>query len=249
MLARATGTARPVSSNGGEATGDENATTTFLRGIQLTGENGEGEFATIYPGWYTSRTVHVHMKVHVEGAAGDAASDETAMATPEGGETHQGGHTSYVGQLFFDDALSDEVFATEASARDSEEGKLTNDKDTIFGDHGDEPGFLVALEGTVDAGLAGAITIGVDPSATAAEGGMDGGRTAGRPASGRRHAAYGCVAERPAGRHRTDRSSGDGAGARPPRLPCPDNEVVSKTAQPVEKGLARLGAETLNCLQ
>jgi hypothetical protein len=97
------------------------------------------------------------------------------MATPECGETYQGGHTAHVGQLFFDDALSDQVFATEAYARDNEEGKLTNEEDTIFGDHGDEPGFLVAVDGSVDAGLTGVITIGADPTAVAAEGGSDGG--------------------------------------------------------------------------
>lgn len=54
---------------GGEPTGDDNLTTTFLRGIQLTDENGTATFSTVYPGWYTSRTVHIHMKVHVEGQA------------------------------------------------------------------------------------------------------------------------------------------------------------------------------------
>lgn len=165
---------------GGEATGEENATTTFLRGIQITDADGMVAFDTIYPGWYTSRTVHIHMKVHVEGAAGAAAGDEAAVARPEGGQTYQGGHTSHVGQLFFADEVSDEVFATEAYARSSEDGKLTNDQDNIFGDHGDDPGFLVALEGSAADGFAGTITVGVDPSAVAAEGGMDGG-AGGRP--------------------------------------------------------------------
>lgn len=165
---------------GGETSGEENATTTFLRGIQLTDDNGEVEFATIYPGWYTGRTVHIHTKVHVGGSVIAAADDEAAIATPEGGETYDGGQTSHVGQLFFDDAISDEVFATEAYARSSEDGKLTNDEDNIFGEHGDEPGFLVALTGSVTDGFVGTITVGVDPSKVAAEGGADGG-AGGRP--------------------------------------------------------------------
>src|SRR5262245_59516877 len=40
---------------GGSATTDENLTTTFLRGIQLTGGDGVAEFTTIYPGWYMGR--------------------------------------------------------------------------------------------------------------------------------------------------------------------------------------------------
>ena len=66
--------------------------------------------------------------------------------------------------------MSDEVFATEAYVRSNEEGKLTNDEDNIFGEHGDEPGFLMETTGSVTDGL-----IGVDPTATSAEGGMDGG--------------------------------------------------------------------------
>src|SRR6185503_17936101 len=109
-----------------------------------------------------SRTVHIHMKGHVEGAAGDAASDEAAAATPEGGQTYQGGHTSHTGQLFFADAISDEVFATEAYARTSQDGKITNDEDNIFGEHGDEPGFLVELTGSAADGFSGTILVGVD---------------------------------------------------------------------------------------
>lgn len=46
----------------------------------------------------------------------DAVSDEDAVATAEGSDTCQGGHTSFVGQLFFDDPMRDDVFTTEAHA-------------------------------------------------------------------------------------------------------------------------------------
>jgi protocatechuate 3,4-dioxygenase beta subunit len=36
---------------------------TFLRGRQYTDEDGMVEFLTIYPGWYTPRTVHFHVKI------------------------------------------------------------------------------------------------------------------------------------------------------------------------------------------
>lgn len=36
----------------------------FLRGAQLSDENGKCQFLTIYPGWYYGRTVHIHAKVH-----------------------------------------------------------------------------------------------------------------------------------------------------------------------------------------
>jgi protocatechuate 3,4-dioxygenase beta subunit len=36
---------------------------TFFRGIQMTDANGEVNFITILPGWYTSRVCHIHFQV------------------------------------------------------------------------------------------------------------------------------------------------------------------------------------------
>ena len=140
---------------------------TFLHGIQLTGDDGVAEFTTIYPGWYTGRTVHIHMKVHIDGNVEDAA-------------TYDGGHVSHTGQLFFDDAVSDEVYGTtEAYAGREDSQRTRNDQDNILGDHLDEPGFLVSLspldENDSSQGFLGVITIGVDPSVTAQEVGFGGG--------------------------------------------------------------------------
>src|SRR5918996_3829188 len=35
----------------------------FLRGYQLTDDNGTVQFTTIYPGWYQGRAIHIHAKV------------------------------------------------------------------------------------------------------------------------------------------------------------------------------------------
>jgi protocatechuate 3,4-dioxygenase beta subunit len=42
---------------------------TFLRGTQITDDEGRVEFQTIYPGWYPGRTTHVHFKVHLSRTA------------------------------------------------------------------------------------------------------------------------------------------------------------------------------------
>ena len=34
----------------------------FLRGYQITDENGQVQFTTIYPGWYNGRTIHIHVQ-------------------------------------------------------------------------------------------------------------------------------------------------------------------------------------------
>ena len=72
--------------------------TTFLRGIQLTDANGIVEFSTIYPGWYVTRDVHIHVRVHVGGSTIDAR--------------YGGGHVTYTGQLFFNDEITDAVADT-----------------------------------------------------------------------------------------------------------------------------------------
>jgi protocatechuate 3,4-dioxygenase beta subunit len=41
---------------------DEN---NFLRGYQVTDNNGTVEFTTIYPGWYEGRAIHIHDKVRI----------------------------------------------------------------------------------------------------------------------------------------------------------------------------------------
>jgi protocatechuate 3,4-dioxygenase beta subunit len=35
----------------------------FLRGYQITDDNGTVHFTTIYPGWYEGRAIHIHVKV------------------------------------------------------------------------------------------------------------------------------------------------------------------------------------------
>lgn len=147
----------------------------FLRGTQITGSDGLARFTTIYPGWYTGRTVHIHMKVITGGTAG---------------ESYDGGTDVHIGQLFFDDAINDEVYATyEAYAGRTDAQRTRNDQDSILGDHEGEPGFFLDLTpvnaATPEAGYVGTITIGVDPAATASSG-VGGPGGAGGPGEGNR---------------------------------------------------------------
>jgi protocatechuate 3,4-dioxygenase beta subunit len=59
---------------------------TFMRGIQKTNGSGLAIFDTVYPGWYRGRAVHIHVKVHL------------------------GGNVVHTGQLFFPDALTEQVY-------------------------------------------------------------------------------------------------------------------------------------------
>ena len=81
----------------------------FLRGAQATNEDGIAKFTTIYPGFYQGRTVHIHAKVHLD--------RQTVLTT----------------QLYFDDAVSDAVFAKDPYAAQGERDQR-NDSDGIFDD-------------------------------------------------------------------------------------------------------------------
>ena len=87
----------------------------FLRGYQVTDAQGMARFTTIYPGWYQGRTVHIHFKIRT-----DHGSSR--------------GH-EFTSQLYFDDRLSDRVFAKQPYAG---RGKRTlrNADDGLYADGG-----------------------------------------------------------------------------------------------------------------
>ncbi len=86
----------------------------FLRGRQMTDDNGTVSFITIYPGWYPGRAPHIHVEV--------LDSDEqsirvTQIAFPEdtsstiyGTEDYQGdADTSNTGDNIFSNSLDDNM--------------------------------------------------------------------------------------------------------------------------------------------
>ena len=97
----------------------------FLRGYQVTDAVGAAKFATVYPGWYQGRTVHIHFKVR--SSTGARASEFTS-------------------QLYFDDALSDKVFA-QAPYSAKTGRRTTNERDGIFGQGGRQLMLAVAETG------------------------------------------------------------------------------------------------------
>ncbi|HZW89803.1 MAG TPA: hypothetical protein VFF12_12050 [Myxococcaceae bacterium] len=110
----------------------------FLRGFQVTDRAGLVQFLTVYPGWYPGRTVHIHAKVRTFDPFGEVTTEVST-------------------QLFFDDAVTDGVLATEAYAgrgpRDTR-----NATDAIF------PGRqarVVSLAGDVASGMVGEVELAV----------------------------------------------------------------------------------------
>jgi protocatechuate 3,4-dioxygenase beta subunit len=64
----------------------------YLRGYQHTDASGKATITTIYPGWYQGRAVHIHFKIRTDAAAASGLE--------------------FTSQLFFDDALSAQVYSS-----------------------------------------------------------------------------------------------------------------------------------------
>ncbi|KAH7124765.1 Intradiol ring-cleavage dioxygenase [Dactylonectria macrodidyma] len=86
-----------VSSGNGDSSDETNIDNTWLRGIQLTDEDGVAQFESIFPGHYTSRATHIHVMVH---------TNATLLANQTLGSEN---YASHVGQVFFDQDLITEV--------------------------------------------------------------------------------------------------------------------------------------------
>ena len=116
----------------------------YLRGYQITDLSGSAQFQTIYPGWYSGRTVHIHFKIRL------------FTGTEEAYE--------FTSQLFCDDAFTDQVYA-QAPYNSRGARNTRNTQDGIFNGGGSQlvldvsqtaqgyaATFNIGLEGVPDTG-------------------------------------------------------------------------------------------------
>lgn len=111
---------------------------TFLRGYQVTDSNGQCTFRTIFPGWYTGRTVHIHVRVR----------------------TFDGSSTTYnfTTQVFFEEGTTATVVAQTAYSKSG--NRTTNTQDSIYGEEVTKGNALVpVLSGNNSSGYTGAVQI------------------------------------------------------------------------------------------
>lgn len=87
----------------------------FLRGRQVCDSNGKVAFTSIFPGWYTGRSTHIH--VHVYSANGNSLL-VTQIAFPEGDSS----------AVVLVNAASDKGYTKGMN------GYTTNARDNVFGD-------------------------------------------------------------------------------------------------------------------
>jgi protocatechuate 3,4-dioxygenase beta subunit len=91
----------------------------YFRGSQLTDAQGRVGFDTCYPGWYPGRAIHIHFRVVLDG-------DE-----------------HLVSQLFFDDALNDEICGSHPEYAEFGAPDTNNESDGILGDERDKSPYIL----------------------------------------------------------------------------------------------------------
>ena len=118
---------------------DEAEGTTFLRGTQIADDGGIVEFLTVYPGWYRGRAVHIHVRVHIDGAA------------------------LLTSQLYFDEAYTESVYASGVYAQfGNPDTSLAEDR--LAGDVASDGTLLVTSEAETERGTGtlALLNVGVD---------------------------------------------------------------------------------------
>src|SRR5579872_2214600 len=130
--------------NPGGGTGNVNTTgQKFLRGYQITDNNGSVSFTTIYPGWYSGRTIHIHFRVRTYSGAAVLGN--------------------FVSQIFFDDAVNNVVLAQSTYSRTTSRD-TTNSNDMVYNVANKER-MLATLSGDISSGYTASITAGVSLTA------------------------------------------------------------------------------------
>lgn len=110
---------------------------TYLRGYQTTDSNGLVTFKTIFPGWYSGRTVHIHVMIRTFSSSGVQTFEFTT-------------------QLFFDPALTLTIMA-KAPYNTRGNPDTTNATDSIY----NSETLLSLASATSGSGYTTSITIGV----------------------------------------------------------------------------------------
>ncbi|KAH8660755.1 Intradiol ring-cleavage dioxygenase [Tricladium varicosporioides] len=130
---------------------------TFLRGIMSTDTNGMAEFLTIFPGYYVTRSTHIHLTV------------QTNVTTSS---SYSAASVQHIGQLFFNESIINSVYELDPYAQHLLTlNRTTNSEDKLY-TSANADGYssvisVTKLGADLADGLVGYITVGVNSSAAA----------------------------------------------------------------------------------
>ncbi|KZP25576.1 aromatic compound dioxygenase, partial [Athelia psychrophila] len=131
---------------------------TFGRGAYPTDAEGLVEFTTVFPGFYSGRTVHIHTVVLLD-----------YLTNANGTVGVEAGHIQHIGQMFFDEAWTADVM-TAAPYNTETITRTTNAEDHVYAVE-NTAGYnataqLAKLGNDISDGLLGYITLGINPAAS-----------------------------------------------------------------------------------
>jgi protocatechuate 3,4-dioxygenase beta subunit len=133
----------------------------FMRGIQYADADGIVQFDVVYPGWYSGRTPHIHVRIGLD--------DEELLLT----------------QVYFPDELNAFIYPTHPDYEHRGVNDTTNETDRIA-DADDLSAFLLNTETMDDGALLGYLALGLrsstdEPLCSVSGGGQPG---SGQPGAG-----------------------------------------------------------------
>jgi protocatechuate 3,4-dioxygenase beta subunit len=159
-----------TSSSAGQTISDN-----WLRGYQITGKDrglahkpvrGQVSFQTIWPGWYTSRAIHIHVRVR---------------------KLHSSGATiaGFTTQIFFSDADNTRVLTGAApyNTRSPQTDPTTDETDTVL-TAADFATNIVGVKGTISHGFTAVFNIAADIAEVDATGSLSRPNTGGSGGQG-----------------------------------------------------------------
>lgn len=118
----------------------------YLRGVQVTDENGQVTFTTIFPGCYSGRWPHIHFEVFSSLASATSGTNKVAVS-----------------QIAMPKATCDVVYATSGySASVSNLAQTSLSSDNVFGDGSALQ--VATIEGSVSSFFAGSLTVAIATS-------------------------------------------------------------------------------------
>ncbi|MBZ0285728.1 MAG: intradiol ring-cleavage dioxygenase [Anaerolineae bacterium] len=133
----------------------------WLRGYQIADADGHAEFTTIYPGWYSSRAVHIHFKIRTD---------------PDSDTGYE-----FTSQFFFDEELTDKVHAEAPYAAKGYRDTLNADDNIYQGTNGVMTLELTEYETETEKGYTATFDIALDTSQVSSSGGGGAPPSGGRP--------------------------------------------------------------------
>ena len=136
---------------------------TWLRGVQVVGDDGTVTFTTIVPGCYAGRWPHIHFEVF-----------------PDRDSITDAGNAVLTSQIALPKDVCEAVYSESAYAGSTENlAKITLDTDNVFSDGYDQQ--LIALNGSVSAGYTGSLDVPIDTTTEQQAAGMGGAGGQGAP--------------------------------------------------------------------